>query len=67
MKAGCFDLVEERFGVTQVGPSSHLFVSATPVADFPGRGFAIEAIGGMNKKDIKTTAEWHETGQYRGT
>lgn len=25
MKAGCFDLVEERFGVTQVGPSSHLF------------------------------------------
>lgn len=53
MKAGCFDLVEERFGVTQVGPSSHLFVSATPVADFPGRGFAIEAIGGMNKKDIQ--------------
>ena len=53
MKAGCFDLVEERFGVTQVGPSSHLFVSATPVADFPGRGFSIEAIGGMNKKDIK--------------
>lgn len=53
MKAGCFDLVEERFGVTQVGPSSHLFVSATPIADFPGRGFAIEAIGGMNKKDIK--------------
>lgn len=53
MKAGCFDLVEERFSVTQVGPSSHLFVSATPVADFPGRGFAIEAIGGMNKKDIK--------------
>ena len=53
MKAGCFDLVEERFGVTQVGPISHLFVSATPVADFPGRGFAIEAIGGMNKKDIK--------------
>lgn len=53
MKAGCFDLVEKRFGVTQVGPSSHLFVSATPVADFPGRGFAIEEIGGMNKKDIK--------------
>ena len=52
MKAGCFDLVEERFGVTQVGPSSHLFVSATPVADFPGRGFAFEAIGGINKMDI---------------
>ena len=41
-----FEEFEER--IDQV-----LFVSATPVADFPGRGFAIEAIGGMNKKDIK--------------
>ena len=53
MKAGCFDLVEERFGVTQIGPSSHLFVSEQPIADFPGRGFAIEAVGSMNKKDTK--------------
>ena len=53
MKAGCFDLVEERFGVTQIGPSSHLFVSEQQIADFPGRGFAIEAVGSMNKKDIK--------------
>lgn len=50
MKAGCFDLVEERFGVTQIGPSSHLFVSEQQIADFPGRGFAIEAVGSMNKK-----------------
>ena len=53
MKAGCFDLVEERFGVTQIGPSSHLFVSEQQIADFPGRGFAIEAVGSMNKKDVK--------------
>lgn len=53
MKAGCFDLVEERFGVTQIGPSSHLFVSEQQIADFPGRGFAIEAVGSMNKKDTK--------------
>lgn len=53
MKAGCFDLVEERFGVTQVGPSSHLFVSEQQIADFPGRGFAIESVGSMNKKDTK--------------
>lgn len=53
MKAGCFDLVEERFGVTQIGPSSHLFVSEQQIADFPGRGFAIEAAGSMNKKDTK--------------
>lgn len=53
MKAGCFDLVEERFGVMQIGPSSHLFVSEQQIADFPGRGFAIEAVGSMNKKDTK--------------
>ena len=53
MKAGCFELVEERFGVTQIGPSSHLFVSEQQIADFPGRGFAIEAVGSMNKKDTK--------------
>lgn len=53
MKAGCFDLVEERFGVTQIGPSSHLFVSEQQIADFPGRGFAIEAVGSMNKEDTK--------------
>lgn len=53
MKASCFDLVEERFGVTQIGPSSHLFVSEQQIADFPGRGFAIEAVGSMNKKDTK--------------
>ena len=53
MKAGCFDLVEGRFGVTQIGPSSHLFVSEQQIADFPGRGFAIEAVGSMNKKDTK--------------
>ena len=53
MKAGCFDLVEERFGVTQIGPSSHLFVSEQQIADFPGRGFAIESVGSMNKKDTK--------------
>lgn len=53
MKAGCFDLVEERFGVMQIGPSSHLFVSEQQIADFPGRGFAIESVGSMNKKDTK--------------
>ena len=42
MKAGCFDVVEARFGAVQIGPSSHLFVSDEPVDGFPGRDFAIE-------------------------
>lgn len=53
MKAGCFDLLEERYGVTQIGPSSHLFVADEPVTDFPGRGFAVEAIGSMGKRDVR--------------
>ena len=53
MKAGCFDVVEARFGAVQIGPSSHLFVSDEPVDGFPGRGFAIETIGGMGKKELK--------------
>ena len=53
MKAGCFDVVEARFGAVQIGPSSHLFVADEPVDGFPGRGFAIETIGGMGKKELK--------------
>lgn len=57
MKAGCFALVEERYGLTQIGPNSHLFVTGVsrPIADFPGRRFAVDAITTMGKKELKTT------------
>ena len=66
MKAGCFDLVEERFGVTQIGPSSHLFVSEQQIADFPGRGFAIEAVGSMNKKGVCKISGWKLVNSWLG-
>ena len=53
MKAGCFDVVEQRFGVAQIDPNSHLFVAADPVADFPGRSFVVESIATMNKRELK--------------
>ncbi len=53
MKAGCFDLLAERFGVTQLDNNSHLFVSDKEVPDFPGRGFIIEKITSMNKRELK--------------
>ncbi len=53
MKAGCFALLSERYGVEMLASNSHLFVSATPVADFPGRRFAIEAVSTLNKKEVK--------------
>lgn len=54
MKAGCFDLVEQRYDVTQIGPSSHLMVAEQKSLNFPGRGFVVDAIAGMGKKDVKT-------------
>ena len=53
MKAGCFDLLAERFGVTQLDNNSHLFVSDKEVPDFPGRGFVIQRITSMNKRELK--------------
>lgn len=53
MKAGCFDYLSQRFGVVQVAPNSHLFLSQQPVAQFPGRSFRIVASTSMNKKELK--------------
>ena len=53
MKAGCFELLEERFGITQLDKNSHLFVSDKEIPDFPGRQFMIERTTTMNKHDLK--------------
>lgn len=53
MKAGCFVLLEQRFGVRQLDPNSHLFVSDKDIPDFPGRQFIIERTTTMNKRELK--------------
>lgn len=53
MKAGCFGLLERRFGVRALGRDSHLFVSGGPVDGFPGRGFVIERATTMNKRLLR--------------
>ena len=53
MKAGCFGLLEHRFGVKALGRDSHLFVSGGPVDGFPGRGFVIERATTMNKRLLR--------------
>ena len=57
MKAGCFAELAHHFGVAPVAPNSHLFLSAGPVPDFPGRSFRIVAIATMNKRDLKTVLQ----------
>lgn len=53
MKAGCFGLVERRYGVRALGRDSHLFASRRPVAGFPGRGFVVERATTMNKRSLR--------------
>lgn len=50
MKAGSFGHLCRTFGVRQMAPNSHLFLSPTPVAGFPGRAFRILATGTTNKR-----------------
>lgn len=53
MKAGCFNILSERYEINQIAESSHLFISDKQIKDFPGRTFIISAISSMNKKDMK--------------
>lgn len=53
MKAGCFNLISHRFGITQPDANSHLFLSDKLVEGFPGRGFVIERVSTMNKRELK--------------
>ncbi len=53
MKAGCFGLLEQRFGAVQLDKNSHLFVSDQEIAGFPGRAFVIEKWTSMNKRELK--------------
>ena len=54
MKAGCFGRMAERFGVMAVSRNSHLFLARSKAADFPGRTFVVEAVGTMNRKELRT-------------
>lgn len=53
MKAGCFGLIAGRFDVAQIAGSSHLFVSAAAVEGFPGRGFTVERVTTMNRRELR--------------
>ena len=53
MKAGCFDLISKRFGISQPDANSHLFISDKAIENFPGRGFVIDRICTMNKRELK--------------
>ena len=57
MKAGCFAELAERFGVAQLAPNSHLFISAHFIDTFPGRKFVVSAVSTLNKRELKTALQ----------
>lgn len=54
MKSGCFTELECDFGVAQLAPNSHLFLSDRLIANFPGRQFRIVTMTSMNKQELKS-------------
>lgn len=53
LKAGLQDVLCERYAVEKLNPMSNLFVSPSPIHDFPGRGFEIVASCGFGKKELR--------------
>ncbi len=56
MKAGAYALLCERYGVGEIAPNTHVFLSETPVADFPGQGREVIEVVPFNSKYIKRLA-----------
>ena len=54
MKAGCFKLMTERFGVFKLHKNSNLYTSEKLIPGFPGRIFEVENWAVYNKK-VKQT------------
>ena len=50
MKAGCFKLLTQRFGVFKLHKNSNLYTSEDLISDFPGRIFEVEGWAPYNKK-----------------
>lgn len=53
MKAGCYRLPAQRYGLQKLHPNTHLYTSDALVSDFPGRIFRVERTCGFGKKELK--------------
>ena len=53
MKAGCFRLPAQRWGLKKLHRNTHLYTSDVFVEEFPGRIFEVISIDGFGKNDIK--------------
>ena len=50
MKAGCYKLLTDRYGIQKLHKNSNLYTSERLLSDFPGRIFEVEGWAPYNKK-----------------
>ena len=53
MKAGCFKLLSQRYGLDKLHRNSHLYTSDELISDFPGRVFEVLEVFPFDKKTKK--------------
>ena len=54
LKAGAFKSIGNSFGLSKIGPSSHLYTSGNLHEEFPGRIFTINEVIPFGSKTLKT-------------
>ncbi|MDR1810789.1 MAG: RsmD family RNA methyltransferase [Prevotella sp.] len=57
LKAGAYKCLAAKLNLSKLHPSSHLYTSDKPIADFQGRTFAVCEVFDFNKKNINRLAE----------
>lgn len=53
MKAGCYRLPAQRYGLSKLHRNTHLYTADTLISDFPGRVFKVERTCQPNMKALK--------------
>lgn len=53
MKSGAFKLLAARYGLSGFHGNSRLYTAATRIDGFPGRRFAIDAVCGFGKRELR--------------
>lgn len=56
MKAAPFKLLSQRYNIDKLHPNTHIYLSPTPVSNFPGNTFKIIDIIPFESRNIKTVA-----------
>jgi hypothetical protein len=52
LKAGAFKTIATHYGLTKLAPHTHVYTGTRWLADFPGRGFRVQAVCKPNAREL---------------